>query len=108
MLVKLSWHELNGMSWMAQPEIKIGTRVCKTNNRKTLGRIVDRGATQMNPHGEKYIKEVRVYWQTGRKAGKSETELVTNLINYDSYKKKITEELKELEENEALADKTGM
>lgn len=109
MKVKLSWHELSGPAWASpQSEIKIGTQVCKTNNRKILGKIVDKSAPVKDLHGEPRVEEVKVFWQLGSKKGKCEFESVTALINYDSYRKEVDEEVQEMIDNEALAAKTGM
>lgn len=107
----------NGYDWSTKShqhrEIPIHTRVCSSSNRKWLGIIVAMDEPTMRKmYGTSdtlpEVKEVTVFWQTGPNKGTTQKKSTDDLVNYDAYKAVIYSSLKELEDNEAEARKTGL
>lgn len=84
------------------------TKVC-ANKLNYMGVITDITKTG-KPYRDKvdYITEVEVLWLVGPRKGTKQRKSLDNLSNFDEYKASIQAHLKEIEDIEQEAAKTGM
>jgi len=110
-------HWQNAYNWTTRlyehNVLEPGMRVCSASNRKWLGVITGIGEPEVRKmyHAENStteINQVEVYWLSGPNKGTKGWKKTDSLVNYDDYKASIAAALKELEDNEKEAAKTGM
>lgn len=109
------WHAPD-VSWRENAErrgLTPGIRVCSSSNRKYLAVIIavgecEREVRRYKLPAVKVVNQVQIFWMTGPRKGQQQWKDLSSLVNYDAYKERVMKEIKELEENEAEAAKTGL
>lgn len=109
-------HWQNHWDWEAKTyshrDVTPGIKVCSASNRKWLGVITgvgeEIGKYAYAKDKRTFVQFVEIFWLSGPNKGKHERKETNTLVNYDAYKASIAEALKELEDVEAEASKTGM